>query len=150
MEQTLVILKPDCVKRGLIGEIIKRFEAAGLLIVAMKMLSLSREEAAKFYYVHKDRDFYEGLLEFMSFGRVVVMVIEGERAIERTREMIGATDPLQADEGTIRAELAENNRRNLVHGSDSTAAAREEINFFFKPDEILSSEFGGTRNPKLR
>ncbi|MDI6794756.1 MAG: nucleoside-diphosphate kinase [bacterium] len=134
MDQTLVILKPDCVKRGLMGEVIKRFEEAGLLIVAMKMLSLSREEASEFYRVHQESDFYEGLIEFMISGRIVAMIIEGEQAIKRTREMMGATDPAQAVKGTIRADLAENNRRNLVHGSDSPAAAREEIDFFFKPD----------------
>lgn len=139
MERTLSIVKPDGVKKGLIGEIISRFEKAGLKIVALKMVKLSKEQAMGFYIVHKDKPFYNGLTDFMSEGPIVVMVIEGEGAISKVREIMGATNPKEAKPGTIRADFASDIERNIVHGSDSSESAEFEIGYFFSSLEINSS-----------
>lgn len=137
MERTLSIIKPDGVKKNLIGEIISRFEKRGLRIAALKKIALSKKEAKAFYIVHKDRPFYESLTEFMSEGPIVVMVIEGESAIAKVREIMGATNPKEAAAGTIRADFATDIERNIVHGSDSPESAAYEIPFFFSALEIL-------------
>jgi len=137
MEKTLVIIKPDAVKKNLIGEIISRFEKNGLKIAALKKLKMTKEQAKGFYVVHKDRPFYESLTDFMSEGPCVVMVLEGEDAIARVRKIMGATNPAQAEEGTIRKDFAENIERNAVHGSDSPQSASYEIPYFFSALEIL-------------
>lgn len=136
LERTLGIVKPDGTKRGLIGEIIKRIEGAGLKIVALKMKRLTREEAEGFYYVHRDKPFFKDLVEFMTSGPVVLFVLEGENAIERYRSLMGATDPKKAEKGTIRAELGESIQCNTVHGSDGPDTARFEISYFFSEIEI--------------
>ena len=138
MERTLVIIKPDAVQRGLIGEIISRLERRGLKIVAMKLMQVSRELAERHYGVHKGKPFYEGLLDYITSCPVVVMVLEGPNAIEVTRQTMGATAPAQATPGTIRADLGLEIGRNLVHGSDGPETAAFEIGLFFEPDEILS------------
>lgn len=137
MEQTLSILKPDAVKKGVIGKIVDRFESNGLRVAAMKKLQLSQAEAGNFYIVHKDRPFYGELIEFMTSGPVVAMVLEGENAVARNRELMGATDPKKAEKGTIRADFAESIDANAVHGSDSLENAKVEIAFFFANKEIL-------------
>ncbi len=137
MEQTLSILKPDAVKKGVIGKIVDRFESNGLRIAAMKKLQLSQAEAGNFYIVHKDRPFYGELIEFMTSGPVVAMVLEGENAVAKNRELMGATDPKKAEKGTIRADFAESIDANAVHGSDSLENAKVEIAFFFANKEIL-------------
>ena len=137
MEQTLSILKPDAVKKGVIGKIVDRFESNGLRVAAMKKLQLSQAEAGNFYIVHKDRPFYGELIEFMTSGPVVAMVLEGENAVAKNRELIGATDPKKAEKGTIRADFAESIDANAVHGSDSLENAKVEIAFFFANKEIL-------------
>lgn len=137
MERTLVILKPDCVWRGLIGEIIKRFEGEKFNVIALKMLHLSVEEAEKFYIVHQGREFYERLTGYMASSPIVSMVIEGEKAVLRIRELIGTTDPKNAVFGTIRNKYAINGLMNVVHASDSLDNAREEIAFFFNNEEIF-------------
>lgn len=137
MEQTLSIVKPDGVKKNIIGEVIARFEKNGLRIAALKMLKLSKEDAKNFYVVHKDRPFYDSLTDFMSEGPIVVMVIEGENAILRVRDIMGATDPKNAAPGTIRADFASDIEHNIIHGSDSQASASYEIPFFFSPLEIM-------------
>lgn len=137
MEQTLSILKPDAVKKGVIGKIVDRFESNGLRVAAMKKLQLSQAEAGNFYIVHKDRPFYGELIEFMTSGPVVAMVLEGENAVAKNRELMGATDPKKAEKGTIRANFAESIDANAVHGSDSLENARVEIAFFFANKEIL-------------
>ena len=131
MERTLSIVKPDGVKKNVIGEIIKRFEQRGLRICGLKMIKLSKEDARNFYIVHKERPFYESLTDFMSEGPVVVMAIEGDSAIAKVREIMGATNPKDAAPGTIRADFASDIEHNAVHGSDSTASASYEIPFFF-------------------
>ncbi len=136
MEKTLSIVKPDGVKKNLIGEIIRRFEQKNLRIAALKMLKLSKEEAMSFYIVHKDKPFYNSLTEFISEGPVVVMVAEGNDAISRVREIMGATNPKDAAPGTIRAELASDIEHNIVHGSDSKKSASYEISFFFSSLDI--------------
>jgi len=136
-ERTLSIIKPDGVGKNIIGEVIKRFESAGLRIVALKMLWLTEQEAARFYIVHKERPFYKELTTFISEGPIVVMVIEGEGAIGRVREIMGATNPKDAKPGTIRADFATNIERNVVHGSDSPESASYEIPFFFSDIEIV-------------
>ena len=136
MEQTLSIIKPDAVKKGVIGKIIDRFESNGLRIAAAKKVQLSREDAGKFYEIHKERPFYNDLLDFMTSGPVVVMVLEGENAVAKNRELMGATDPKKAEKGTIRADFAENIDANAVHGSDSLENAKIEIAFFFAKREI--------------
>lgn len=136
MERTLSIVKPDGVKKNLIGEVIKRFEQKGLKIAALRMLKLSKDEAKGFYIVHKDRPFYESLTSFMSEGSIVVMVVEGENAINKIRELMGATNPEDAVPGTIRADFASNIEHNIVHGSDSKESASYEIPYFFSSLEI--------------
>lgn len=137
MERTLSIIKPDGVKRNLIGEVISRFEKKGLRIAALKKITLSKEEAKAFYIVHKDRPFYESLTNFISEGPIVVMVIEGDNAIAKVRDIMGATNPKEAAKGTIRADFATDIERNIVHGSDSPESAAYEIPFFFSTLEIL-------------
>jgi nucleoside-diphosphate kinase len=137
MEQTLSIIKPDAVAKNVIGKIIDRFESNGLRIAAMKKIKLSKEDAAKFYEVHKERPFFNDLCEYMSSGPVVVMVLEGENAVKKNRELMGATDPKEAAPGTIRADFAESIEANAVHGSDSLENAKKEIAFFFAGREIL-------------
>ncbi len=136
MEQTLSIIKPDAVKKGVIGKIIDRFESNGLRIAAMKKLQLSEKEAGDFYAVHKERPFFGELVEFMTSGPIVAMVLEGENAVAKNRELMGATDPKEATPGTIRADFAESIDANAVHGSDSLENARIEISFFFAKREI--------------
>ena len=138
-ERTLSIIKPDGVNKNYIGNILKRFEDAGLTIAAMKKTRLSRSEAETFYAVHRERPFYQSLTEFMSSGPVVVSVLEGDNAIEKNRALMGATNPADADEGTIRKDLAENVEVNTVHGSDAPETAAEEIRFFFSDMEIIST-----------
>ena len=138
IEQTLSIIKPDAVRRNLIGEIYRRFEQAGLTIVAARMTWLSREQAEGFYAVHKGKPFFDSLVAYMTSGPIMVQVLEGEDAIARNRELMGATDPAKAAPGTIRADFAESIEANAVHGSDGPETARTEIAFFFKPEEIYS------------
>ncbi len=131
IERTFSIIKPDAVAKNVIGEIYNRFEKNGLKIVAAKMLHLTREQAEGFYAVHKERPFYKDLVEFMMSGPVVVQVLEGENAINRNRELMGATNPQEADPGTIRADFATTLDENAVHGSDGPGTAKQEIEFFF-------------------
>ena len=137
MERTLSIIKPDAVAKNVIGKIIDRFESNGLRVAAAKKIKLTKEDAAKFYEVHKDRPFFNDLCEYMSSGPVVVMVLEGENAVAKNRELMGATDPKEAKPGTIRADFAESIEANAVHGSDSLENAKKEIAFFFAEREIL-------------
>jgi nucleoside-diphosphate kinase len=137
MERTLSIIKPDAVEKNVIGKIIDRFESNGLRIAAMKKLQLSKQDAAEFYAVHKERPFFGELVEFMTSGPVVVMVLEGENAVAKNRELMGATNPKEAAPGTIRADFAESIDANAVHGSDSLENAKIEIEFFFARREIL-------------
>ncbi|MEO1959307.1 MAG: nucleoside-diphosphate kinase [Nautiliaceae bacterium] len=137
MERTLSIIKPDAVAKNVIGKIIDRFESNGLRIAAMKKIKLTKEDAAKFYEVHKERPFFNDLCEYMSSGPVVVMVLEGENAVAKNRELMGATNPKEAKPGTIRADFAESIEANAVHGSDSLENAKKEIEFFFAKREIL-------------
>lgn len=130
-ERTLSIVKPDAVKKNVIGEILRRFEAAGLKIVATKMVSLTKAEAEGFYAVHKERPFFGSLTDFMSSGPILVSVLEGEGAIQAHRKIMGATNPAEADEGTIRKDFATNIEQNAVHGSDASETAQWEINYFF-------------------
>jgi nucleoside-diphosphate kinase len=136
MERTLSIVKPDGVKKNVVGEVIKRFEQIGLRIAALRMLSMSRDEAKGFYIVHKERPFYDNLTGFMSEGPIVVMVVEGENAISKVREAMGATNPKDAAPGTIRADFASDIEHNIVHGSDSKESAAYEIPYFFSALEI--------------
>ncbi len=136
VERTLSIIKPDAVAKNVIGEIYSRFEKAGLRIVAAKMLHLTEEQAGAFYAVHKDRPFFQDLVSFMTSGPVMVQVLEGENAIARNREVMGATNPAEAEPGTIRADFAQSIDENAVHGSDAPETAATEIAFFFKPEEI--------------
>ncbi len=138
LERTLSIIKPDAVAKNVIGKIYSRFEDAGLRIVGARMLHLSREQAEGFYAVHKERPFFKDLVEFMTSGPVVVQVLEGENAVLKNREIMGATNPKEAAPGTIRADFAESIDANAVHGSDSQENAKIEIDFFFKPDEICT------------
>jgi len=131
MEQTLVIVKPDAVARGLIGEVIRRFEAEGLVVCGLKMVGLTQKEAEGFYQVHRQQPFFDSLTHFMASSPCVVMVLEGEGAIRRVRTLMGATDPLKADEGTLRRSFATSIEKNVVHGSDSAASAALEIPYFF-------------------
>ncbi len=135
-ERTLSIIKPDGVKRNLIGEILKRFETAGLRIVATRMMQLSTADAQGFYAVHKERPFFNDLVEFMTSGPVVVSVLEGEGAILKNRELMGATNPKEAAKGTIRADFAESIDANTVHGSDAPETAAVEIAYFFRTTEL--------------
>lgn len=136
MQITLSIIKPDAVKKGVIGQILSRFEANGLRIAAIKKLYLTKEQAGEFYAVHKERPFYKDLVEFMTSGPVVVSVLEGENAVAKNRELMGATNPKEAAKGTIRADFAESIDANAVHGSDSLENAKIEIEFFFNKLEI--------------
>jgi nucleoside-diphosphate kinase len=137
MERTLSIVKPDGVKKNLIGELIKRFEQKGLRIAALKMLRMSVDDAKGFYIVHKERPFYNSLSGFMSEGPVVVVVVEGENAISKVREIMGATNPKDAAPGTIRADFASDIEHNIVHGSDSKESASYEIPYFFSSLEMF-------------
>lgn len=136
IERTLSIIKPDAVAKNVIGEIYSRFEKAGLRIVAARMVHLTREQAENFYAVHKERPFFADLVKFMTSGPVMVQVLEGENAIAKNREIMGATDPKKAAPGTIRADFAQTVDENAVHGSDGPETAKAEIAFFFKPEEI--------------
>jgi nucleoside-diphosphate kinase len=136
VERTLSIIKPDAVANNVIGQIYDRFERAGLCMVGAKMLHLSREQAEGFYAVHRERPFFNDLVAFMSSGPVMVQVLEGEDAIARNREVMGATNPQEAAPGTIRADFARSIDENAVHGSDGPDTAGTEIAFFFQPDEI--------------
>jgi len=136
IERTLSIIKPDAVARGLIGEILRRFEAAGLRIVAAKLVRLSKEQAQAFYAVHRERPFFPSLTDYMSSGPVFVSSLEGEAAIMKNREIMGATDPAKAAPGTVRREWGSDVEKNAVHGSDGVETAAWEIAFFFQPDEV--------------
>ena len=136
-ERTLSIIKPDATRRNITGQLNARLEAAGLRIVAQKRLRLTRERAEGFYAVHKERPFFDGLCSFMTSGPVVVQVLEGEDAVAKNREVMGATNPADAAPGTIRADFAESIEANSAHGSDSTENAAIEIAFFFTPEEIV-------------
>lgn len=137
MERTLSIVKPDAVGKNMIGDIISLFEKSDLKIVAAKMKHLTKKEAEGFYAVHKERPFYHDLVNFMVTGPVLLMVLEGKNAIQKNRDIMGATDPKKAAPGTIRAKFAHNIEENAVHGSDSPETAQFEISYFFKPEEIL-------------
>lgn len=136
MEQTLVMVKPDAVRRNQVGEAIRRFEEAGLTIRALKMVCMERREAEGFYQVHRGRPFFTSLTQFMSSGPTVAMVLEGADAIARVRKLMGATDPAKAEPGTIRKDLATNIEQNAVHGSDSPESAAYEIPYFFSAMEL--------------
>ena len=138
VEKTLSIIKPDTVAKRLIGEINRRFEKAGLRIVASKMTHLTKEQAEGFYAVHKARPFFNGLVSFMSSGPVLIQVLEGENAIAKNRDLMGATDPRKADQGTIRADFAESIEANAVHGSDGSDTAKFEIAYFFPASQVFS------------
>jgi nucleoside-diphosphate kinase len=136
LERTLSIVKPDGVQKNLIGEVYRRFEQAGLRILAARMLQLSQSQAEGFYAVHRERPFFKDLVKYMSSGPVVVQVLEGENAVARNRELMGATDPKKADKGTIRADLAASIEENVVHGSDSVDNAKVEIAYFFAATDL--------------
>ena len=136
-ERTFSIIKPDATRRNLTGAITSMLEEAGLRVVASRRIRMTRDQAEGFYAVHKERPFYNDLCTFMTSGPVVVQVLEGENAVARNREVMGATNPAQADEGTIRKAYAESIEANSVHGSDSDENAKTEIAFFFKPEEIV-------------
>lgn len=136
VERTLSIIKPDAVAKNVIGEILARFEQAGLTIVAAKMQHLSKEQAEGFYAEHSERPFFAALVEFMTSGPVIVQVLEGENAVLKNRELMGATNPQEAEAGTIRADFAESIDANAVHGSDSTTSAAREVAYFFDAAEI--------------
>ncbi|HEX4584074.1 MAG TPA: nucleoside-diphosphate kinase [Burkholderiaceae bacterium] len=138
IERTLSIIKPDAVRKNVIGKILARFEAAGLRIVAARMMQLSRAEAEAFYAVHRERPFFRDLVEFMSSGPIMVQVLEGEGAILKHRDLMGATDPKKAAPGTIRADFAESIDANAVHGSDGTETALAEVAFFFPTMAIVT------------
>ncbi len=136
MERTLSIIKPDGVRKGLAGEVMRRLEQAGIRICAMKMVRLTLDQAGMFYTVHRERPFYSSLTEFMSSGPIVAMVLEGENVIRRNRELMGATNPKEALPGTIRRDFASDVEKNIVHGSDAPETAAQEIKFFFNDLEI--------------
>lgn len=138
IERTLSIIKPDGVKRNLVGEILSRFEKNGLRVIATRMQNLSKVEAEGFYAVHKARPFYNDLVAYMTSGPVVVTVLEGENAISRNRELMGATNPKEAEAGTIRADFAESIEANTVHGSDGTDTAAVEVAYFFRTTELCA------------
>lgn len=137
LERTFSIIKPDAARRNLTGAINDRIERAGLRIIGQRRLKMSRQQAEGFYAVHRERPFFGSLVEFMTSGPVVVQVLEGENAVAKYREVMGATDPAKAADGTIRKDFAESIEANSVHGSDSAENAKTEIAFFFKPDEIV-------------
>jgi len=134
---TFSIIKPDAVSKGYAGRILARITDAGFTVAALRMVRLTRQQAEDFYYVHRERGFYSGLVEFMSSGRVIVMVLRKANAVEEFRRLIGSTDPARADQGTIRAEFATDVQKNAVHGSDSPENARREASFFFPAIEIF-------------
>ncbi len=136
IERTLSIIKPDGVEKGIIGKVVSRFESAGLKPVAMRMVHLSQAEAEGFYAVHSHRSFFNDLVKFMTSGPVVLMVLEGEDAIAKNREVMGATDPKKAADGTIRKDFATDIEKNTVHGSDSPETARTEIAYFFRAVDL--------------
>ena len=136
IERTLSIIKPDAVANNVIGQIYSRFENAGLKIIAARMMSLSRHEAEGFYAVHKERPFFNDLVRFMTSGPVMIQVLEGDNAVQKNRQLMGATDPKAAEPGTIRADFAESIDANAVHGSDSVENAKIEIAYFFSADQI--------------
>jgi nucleoside-diphosphate kinase len=136
-ERTFSIIKPDATRRNLTGAVTKMLEEGGLRVVASRRIQMTKEQAEGFYGVHKERPFFNDLVAFMTSGPVVVQVLEGENAVARNREIMGATNPANADEGTIRRTLAESIEANSVHGSDSAENAKIEIDFFFKPEEIV-------------
>jgi nucleoside-diphosphate kinase len=138
LERTLSIVKPDGVQKNLIGEVYRRFEQAGLRIVAARMLQLSQSQAEGFYAVHRERPFYRDLVRYMTSGPVMVQVLEGENAVARNREIMGATDPKKAAPGTIRADLAASIEQNVVHGSDAPDTATREIAFFFAEGDLCA------------
>ena len=140
LEQTLSIIKPDGVRKNYIGEILRRFEANGLTIAALRLTSLSKTQAEGFYAVHRERPFFDDLTTYMSSGPIVVSVLEGYNAVEKNRELMGATNPADAAEGTIRKDFAENIEVNTVHGSDAVETAREEIGFFFSEWERIGAK----------
>ncbi len=137
VERTLTILKPDCVRKNLIGEVTRRIQEAGFQIVAMKMTRLTRETAGGFYAVHKERPFFNDLVEFMSSGPCVPMILEKKNAVADFRQLIGATNPAEADEGTIRADFADSLGENIVHGSDSVENGKLESAYFFSESEVV-------------
>ena len=137
LERTLSIIKPDAVAKNVVGEIYSRFEKAGLKVAAAKMKHLSRKEAEGFYAVHRERPFFNALVEFMISGPVMVQVLEGDNAIAKNRELMGATNPKDAAPGTIRADFADSIDANAVHGSDSAENARTEVDYFFKPNQLF-------------
>ena len=137
MERTFLAIKPDGVQRGLVGEIIRRFETKGFTLVGLKFLNVSRELAEQHYGVHKERPFFPSLVNFITSGPVVAMVWEGEGVIASARKVIGATNPLNAEPGTIRGDLGANIGRNIIHGSDSPETAEYEIGLWFKPEELV-------------
>jgi nucleoside-diphosphate kinase len=141
MERTLSIIKPDGVEKGVIGQVIARFEKAGLKPVAMRLAQLSKAEAEGFYAVHKARPFFNSLVQFMTSGPVVLMVLEGEGAVMKNREIMGATDPKKADAGTIRKDFATDIEKNTVHGSDSVENAKVEVSYFFPEVDIHRYEW---------
>ena len=138
IEKTISIIKPDAVAKNVIGEIYSRFEKNGLKVVAAKMKQLSKEDAEGFYAVHKERPFFNDLVSFMTSGPVMIQVLEGENAVLKNRELMGATNPKEAAAGTIRADFAESIDANAVHGSDSLEKAAIEIAYFFKPEDVVS------------
>lgn len=138
MEKTLAIIKPDAVAKSYVGEIINRIEKEGLKIVSLKMLYLDRRIAEGFYFVHKGKTFFNNLIDFMTSGPIIVMVLEGENAISRWRKLMGATNPINAEKGTIRKDYAHSIEKNAVHGSDSIESANYEISYFFSNSEIYS------------
>jgi len=138
VERTLSIVKPDAVAKNVIGEIYQRFERAGLRIIAARMLQLSQKQAEGFYEIHRERPFFRDLVKFMISGPIIVQVLEGENAVARNRELMGATDPKKAERGTIRGDFADSIDANAVHGSDGPETARAEIAFFFPTAEIFS------------
>lgn len=140
VERTLTILKPDCVRKNLIGEVTQRIQEAGFRIVAMKMTRLTKDTAGGFYAVHKERPFFDELVEFMSSGPCVPMILEKENAIEDFREFIGATDPSEAKEGTIRAEFADSVGENIIHGSDSVENGKKEAAYFFTEADVVANK----------
>ncbi len=145
MQRTLFILKPDCVQRRLIGEIIRRFEAKGLTLAAMKLIQVDRQLAEKHYAEHKDRPFFNGLIDFLTGGPVIVGVLAGPDAIAVIRKMLGKTNGAEAEPGTIRGDFSNSKQNNLVHGSDSPESAAREMALWFKPEDLVDYEIAGSQ-----
>lgn len=143
MERTYLMVKPDGVQRSFVGEILGRFEKRGLKIVGLKMMQITRELAETHYGEHKGKPFFEGLVSYITSGPVVAMVLEGKEAVSVARTMMGATNPLKADPGTIRADFGMDIGRNIIHGSDSVESAQREISIFFKPEELVTYQKAG-------